>query len=94
MFLESEAHKEVLWQSCLLKVMYEILAGKADGFVMRRSRILSREGSLTGTEPPNTKLSLPPTPTPTDAAANTPGSVKSPVQKNDPDSGSSDESSD
>ena len=51
-------HKQLIWQALMLRITFEIMSGCADGFIMR-SRILSRENSLTGSE------SRPPLPSPT-----------------------------
>jgi hypothetical protein len=73
-FAETEKHKIVLFEQCLLKVVTEVICGKADGFVMGpSSRLLSRQGSLTGQEPGATERNeqlptLPPSDTRSQAA--------------------------
>lgn len=49
MFVESERHKQAVFQSLVMRISYEIMTGRADGFVMRR-RLLTRENSLSGSE--------------------------------------------
>ncbi|CAE7650938.1 unnamed protein product [Symbiodinium sp. CCMP2592] len=49
MFVESERHKEAVFQSLIMRISYEIMSGRADGFVMRK-RLLTRENSLSGSE--------------------------------------------
>ena len=58
MYVVSDRHKQLIWQALMLRITFEIMSGCADGFIMR-SRILSRENSLTGSE------SRPPLPSPT-----------------------------
>ena len=59
MFADNQTHKDVLWQTCCLKIVSEICLGKA-GFQMNR-RMLSREGSLTGQDQ---RVPAPSVPTP------------------------------
>ena len=50
-FADSALHQDVIFQSVLLRITYEMLLGNAENFIMRRSRILKRETSLTGEVP-------------------------------------------
>ncbi|CAE7513458.1 unnamed protein product [Symbiodinium necroappetens] len=62
MFTESERHKQAVFQSLMMRITYEIMTGRADGFVMRR-RLLTRENSLSGSE-----SQRPPLPSPSAAS--------------------------
>ena len=54
LLVNSEAQKRAILQSCLLNITVEILTNKTDGFEMKRKRVLTREGSLTGEYAPST----------------------------------------
>ncbi|CAE7463541.1 unnamed protein product [Symbiodinium sp. CCMP2592] len=77
LFVESEQHRQLLSQILVLKIMYEIMSGRADGFVMRQ-RILTRQASLSGSDSGRPPLP-PPTPAPSSATAGSMGN--SPADK-------------
>ena len=59
MLAETEAHKDFIFQSVVCRIVYEILLGNAQHFVMR-SRILKRETSLSGEGSVTSTAKLPP----------------------------------
>lgn len=66
LLMNSESHKLAVFQVCLLNITVEIIMNKADGFEMKKKRVLTREGSLTGDYAPSAGSSAP---TPVKAAS-------------------------
>ncbi|CAE7238311.1 unnamed protein product [Symbiodinium sp. CCMP2592] len=71
MYVQNEKHRQLLSEIVTLKIMYEIMSGRADGFVMRQ-RILSKQASLSGSDAGRPPLP-PPTPAPSSATAGSMG---------------------
>ena len=89
LFVNNEVHKRVVWQTCLLQIACEVIQQKNNGFTMKKGRVLTREGSLTGQEPARSEVNVA-SEAPTPSA---PASVAADAQDQDtPDDSSSDSS--